>query len=328
MRLETETVRTEILDPRAGHARRSLTLEVRTDPLTGHTARVLHDVELFPEASEDLAALARRTRPGCPFCADRIEQATPRFPPEVVAEGRIRVGEAVLFPNLLPYGRFASVSVYSPRLHHLEPAGITPPLLRDNLAAQRAFAIATRRAEPASRWASINANYMPPSGSSIFHPHLQGSAGSQPTTMQRILAGVTPDAWGDYLDTERRAGTRYIACTGRVHWLAAFAPLGPGEVRAVAPGISDVVGLDDGVLDELAAGTSALLALYARLGRPSFNLALYGCPGSWLSLRVMHRSPVRAYYRSDVTWLERMHLEAAVSLAPEDVAAAAREVFP
>jgi galactose-1-phosphate uridylyltransferase len=37
-------------------------------------------------------------------------------------------------------------------------------------------------------WVSINANQLPPSGSSIFHPHLQGSAHPVPTTAQRAYA--------------------------------------------------------------------------------------------------------------------------------------------
>jgi len=66
------------------------------------------------------------------------------------------------------------VSVYSPRLHYLPLGEITQRLLADNLATQVAFAKAVMAAEPRSQWASINANHMLPSGSSLFHPHLQG----------------------------------------------------------------------------------------------------------------------------------------------------------
>lgn len=327
MELASQLLSTEILDPRDHFARRTLNLEVRSDPLTGHTARVLHGVDLFPDPPEGLTVLADKTRSSCPFCPERIEEATPRFPPEVVPSGRILVGEAVLFPNLLPYGRFASVSVYSPRLHHLELKDITPVLLRNNLAAQRDFIAAARRSDPSCLWASINGNYLPPSGSSVFHPHLQGSVGPQPTTRQGLLARVSEEQWRDYLDTERRPGDRYFGSTGRFQWFAAFAPLGSGEVRAAAPGVADIHDLDDELLEELAVGVAKVLGLYSELGQASFNLAIYGCPGSWLSVGLLHRSPPRAHYRSDVTWLERMHLEAAVSLTPEDLAAVAQVHF-
>ena len=42
---------------------------------------------------------------------------TPRLRDEIAPEGRIRRGEAVLFPNLLPYAKHSSVSVYGPDRH-------------------------------------------------------------------------------------------------------------------------------------------------------------------------------------------------------------------
>ncbi len=51
----------------------------------------------------DLEALAATGRQGCPFCPERVMEVTPRFRPEIHAEGRISHGEALLFPNLLSY---------------------------------------------------------------------------------------------------------------------------------------------------------------------------------------------------------------------------------
>ena len=41
MRFRVERDEAELLDPRAGFERRRIPLEVRFDPLTGHTSRVL-----------------------------------------------------------------------------------------------------------------------------------------------------------------------------------------------------------------------------------------------------------------------------------------------
>jgi hypothetical protein len=80
----------------------------------------------MPPSDEDLEAIGRQFAPTCPFCADRLESQTPRFPPTLSREGRIRRGEAVLFPNLFAYSQFSSVSVYSPDLHYLPLERMTP----------------------------------------------------------------------------------------------------------------------------------------------------------------------------------------------------------
>ena len=47
---------------------------------------------------------ARAVTPArCPFCPGRVLEVTPRFPPQLVAEGRLTRGDLVLFPNQAPY---------------------------------------------------------------------------------------------------------------------------------------------------------------------------------------------------------------------------------
>jgi UDPglucose--hexose-1-phosphate uridylyltransferase len=308
-----------------------LPFEIRHDPLTGHTARILPGANLLPSSEFDLAGLAEETRPTCPFCADRIESVTPKIPEDVLPTGRVHVGEAVLFPNLLAYSQYSSVSVYSPALHFLPLEQMTARLLGDNLTAQIEFARAVTLHDPSASWVSINANHMLPSGSSVFHPHLQGSVNSIPTTMQRLLASVEAARFGRYLDDERQRGERLIAETGHVTWLASFAPIGPAEVRGFVPEVASPVELDDDIVEELATGIAAVLRYYAELGFQSFNLALYGAPpeshGYPLNLRMICRSNLEPLYRSDATWLERLHWEAATDLVPEGVAARARAYF-
>ena len=308
-----------------------LRFEIRHDPLTGHTARILHGANLLPRSEFDLAALGEETRPNCPFCTDRIESVTPKIPEAIVPMGRVHVADAVLFPNLLAYSQYSSVSVYSPALHFLPLEQMSTRLLGDNLTAQIDFARAVIRHDPNATWISINANHMLPSGSSVFHPHLQGSVNSIPTTMQRLLASTDAVQFARYLEHERDAGERLIAETSNVTWLASFAPIGPAEVRAFIPEVASPVELDDDIVEELATGITAVLHLYAELGFQSFNLALYGAPpetdGYPLNLRLICRSNVELLYRSDATWLERLHWEAATDLVPEDVAARARAYF-
>jgi galactose-1-phosphate uridylyltransferase len=166
---------------------------------------------------------------------------------------------------------------------------------------------------------------MLPSGSSLFHPHLQGIVDSQPTTLQRILAEVPPERFKSYVEAERRSGERYLGDTGQVEWLVSFAPIAPAELSAFIPGISSPAELDGDLVLELAHGLAVALNSYAELGFESFNLALYGAPpgtdGYPLNLRLACRSNLRPFYRSDSTFLERLHWEGAIDVSPELIAA-------
>jgi hypothetical protein len=135
---------------------------------------------------------------------------------------------------------------------------------------------------------------MLPSGSSLFHPHLQGIADPSPTTLQRQLADVPAARFDDYLDTERRAGVRFLGNSGQVQWLLSFAPIAPAELRAFVRGVASPAELHDELVAELAHGLTAALSAYADMGYESFNLAIYGAPpgtvGYPLNLRIACRS--------------------------------------
>jgi galactose-1-phosphate uridylyltransferase len=321
VQLRSERFVATFLDPRRKFEPVDTLLEVRVDPLTGQSCRLLPPGSIPPPARHDLAALAEQSRTGCPFCGDALERETPRFPPAVCADGRFRCGEAVLFPNLVPYSKWSSVSVYSPNRHLIAIDELGPPLLADNLITQVEFARAVVAHDPSAAWISINANQLPPSGSSIFHPHLQGAASPVPSTMQRLLADADVHA---YVELERD-GERWIGSHGGVDWLASFAPVGPAEVRGFVRGVGSTVELERDLVDELARGIAAVLRAYAGLGYESFNLALCGAGGDALLVRIVARAYIGPLLRSDVMWSERLHWEAATDVAPEHVAELARE---
>jgi UDPglucose--hexose-1-phosphate uridylyltransferase len=326
MELRRKRLAAELLDPRRGFEPAHTEVEVRWDPLTGQSCRLLPAGSLQPPATQDLEALAEQTRASCPFCAGRVERETPRFSAGVGSEGRIRVGEALLFPNLVPYAKWSSVSVYSPARHCLRLEELTPSLIRDNLSAQVEFGRAVLAHDPTSAWISINANHLPSSGSSVLHPHLQGSASPVPTTAQRLFAELPPERVRRYMELERDGGERFIAASGRAVWLASFAPTGLAEIRCLVPDAPSTSDLDDDAIAALASGLSTVLGLYAELGFQSFNLALHGAADATL-LRVVARAYFGPLQRSDVMWSERLHAEAATDLNPEQIAERARGLF-
>lgn len=331
MELKREVQTAEILDPRREYQPTTTQVEVRWDPLLGYSARIVAGASFLPPSDFDLEALGRQTAEHCFFCGPRLEAVTPKFPVELIPEGRIHRGEAVLFPNIQAYSLYGSVSVYSPNLHYMPLETVTAPMVRDNLAVQVEFLFRITRHDQSATWTAINANHMLPSGSSLFHPHMQGSADRHPTTVQKLLASVSSERFRAYLDTEKRLGERYLGRLGSVEWLTSFAPFGFNELRAFVPGVGSPDQLTDLQVGDLAEGLARALRFYAELGYQSFNLAVYGAPpgtdGYMLNLRLVCRSNLQPLYRSDVAYFERMHWQALVDSTPEELAQKAGDRF-
>src|SRR5512142_3170684 len=102
MQLERHILTAEMVDPGTGETNRTR-IDVRVDPLTGHSSRILPERGLMPATDFDLESFAAENQPRCPFCPERISALTPRLPPSIDPDGRIVRGEAVLFPNLHAY---------------------------------------------------------------------------------------------------------------------------------------------------------------------------------------------------------------------------------
>ena len=214
---EERDLKARVPDLAAGGAWTDASLRWRRDPLTGHSARILTGQKLQPPTRPDLAALT--AKPGfCPFDEEFLEQTTFPFPPELTTEGRIRVGRAVVVPNILAYATHSAVGIYDPARHFLDLDEFTPSIAGDALAAMVRHASAVRRFDPTAAWSSINANFLPPSGASLVHPHLQSAHDPCGLTTQRQLVELLSRLAGAgfVLGDPRRAGDRRTAM-GRTH---------------------------------------------------------------------------------------------------------------
>lgn len=302
-------------------------LTIRVDPLTGATARLLSAEKLSPTQRPDLGELTVRAG-FCPFCEDLIEQATGTFPEEVTNEGRIRRGVSAVVPNVLAYSEFSSVGLYDTTRHFVDLDELTPQLVGDLLTGLVAYTRGVHRLRP--MWSSINANYLPPAGSSLIHPHAQSAHDDVGTTVQRRLVERSQawpggaSYWCELLDAERD-GPRWIGRHGRWSVLTPWAPVGFHEVWAVLEGVSGIEDLADDDCAALGGVVSGVLATYHERFLTSYNYALYGggpAPSDRYSLllRIVSRSNATPMYRSDVTYFERLHAEAMVDATPEQVA--------
>jgi UDPglucose--hexose-1-phosphate uridylyltransferase len=335
---EERDLHAQVPDLAAGGAWTRVRLRWRRDPLTGASARILTGVKLQPGTRTDLAALTAKPA-FCPFCSEHLATATVPFPAELTAEGRIREGRAVVVPNILAYATHSAVGIYDPGRHFLDLDELTPSVVGDTLAAMVRHAGAVRRLDPAAAWSSINANFLPPSGSSLVHPHVQSAHDPCGLTGQRFLV-AQGHAWqeenGPYwpaLVGQEAGGPRWIGQTGRVAWLTPFAPGGFHEVWAVVTGAADVTDLTEQDTHALGQGLSRVLAAYRDWNLASFNFALLGGGpqarehGHQVLLKVISRSNPDPVYRSDATYFERLYGEALIDLSPEEVADGVRPRF-
>jgi UDPglucose--hexose-1-phosphate uridylyltransferase len=335
---EERDLHAQVPDLAAGGSWTRVRLRWRRDPLTGASARILTGVKLQPATRPDLAGLTAKPA-FCPFDSEHLETATVPFPAELTAEGRIREGRAVVVPNVLAYATHSAVGIYDPARHFLDLDELTPSLVGDTLTAMVRHARAVRNLDPAAAWSSINANYLPPSGSSLVHPHLQSAHDACGLTSQRLLV-ARGQAWqeenGPYwaaLVGQEAGGPRWVGHIGRVAWLTPFAPGGFHEVWAVVTGAADVTDLTEQDTQALGQGLSRVLAAYRDWNLASFNFAVIGGGpharehGHQVVLKVISRSNPDPVYRSDATCFERLHAEALIDLSPEEVADGVRPRF-
>jgi galactose-1-phosphate uridylyltransferase len=274
---------TVMLNPLKDMSRRAIPSEIRFDPLTGRSARICHFMKLEWQ-KPDFEAMVAGTEAYCPFCPDKVLKVTPCFPEELLPEGRLVKDDMVLFPNLAPYDSIGAVATMGSQ-HYLPMTEISAERIFN------AFGLAMdffRRVEasghPEAVYHLINWNYMPPSGSSLIHSHLQVfSTSTAPNLMREELTHARAYQethgrvyWDDLRDHEQTAGERYLGHTGRVHWLTAYAPMGvAGDVMGLVDGACSTLDLTDDDLMDIATGLTRLMAAYDTTGIYSFNMNFF-----------------------------------------------------
>jgi len=331
-----------LLNPLKGFAPDTQTVEVRFDPLLGHTSvynpLVETGIKMF--VGEADRALIERLRaesaPHCFFCPEKIAGVA-RFHEDFIAEGTIRVGESVLFPNLFSLGRHHAVATVT-RAHFLEPHQLTPALLGDAFKAIHRYVSAVYAHDAEANDVSVNANYLFPAGASLMHPHFQVLVTATPYTHQARLIEACRDYrarqgsayHADLVATERRLGERYVGQTGAWHWLAAYAPMGSNEILGVHGEGGDLAALAEADLEGLARGLSAVLRTYGRLGYLSFNFSLLArrapapADGFNCLIRCVTRQNPSPQYRTDDFFLQKGLQAELILIRPETLAAEVR----
>jgi galactose-1-phosphate uridylyltransferase len=340
----TESV-VRFMNPLKEFAEDAQTIEVRKDPLLGDTSVFNPELKdkaqiFFGSCDQELIdKLVEETAKTCFFCGDAVEKSTPQFTADFSSEGRIRVGEALLFPNLF------SLATYHPVIrlcdaHFLKLSQFTPPLIHDGFAAAQKFLRLAYEKDPQVAYTAVTANYLFPAGASLVHPHLQMITTQTPYSyLARLVDGCSD--WQTVYDVsyfmdlieEEKNGARYIAQTGRWHWLTPFSPLGNNEVMAIHADTCDFYDLSEDDIMDLSKGISKILSYYETLGHLSYNYSLYSIrqekgDGSFrCMLKIITRQNPYPNYRNDDYFLQKLLQSELIINSPEEIADGLRKSF-
>lgn len=327
------------LDPRNGFEPTRIHFEIRFDPLTNTTGRIMNVDAPMPDPPNLDALVKRSLEIGCPFCKEAIDHETGKFPAELVPDGRIQRGKAVVIPNIVPYDTYSAICLFSDA-HFIPLDGFSPELLSDGFLACQDFFRKVLSTNPDVIYFSINWNYMPAAGSSLVHPHLQPIAGETPTNTQKEIMRASHEYvthhvthyWRDLVEREKELGERYFGKTGRVAWIAPFVPTGLfPDAMAVFRECPDLFELEEKDFYDFSCGLVKVLQFYKSLGIYSLNLSLFsgpkGQPTVWTHSRITPRSFPRPIGNSDITYFGMLHKEPISVMKPEVMASRLKPQF-
>jgi galactose-1-phosphate uridylyltransferase len=329
----------KILNPKKGYEEKTLTLETRWDPLTKRTVRVL-DLPIKKLDKLDMDEFLKRTGDvPCPFCPGAVEEVTPQFPDDFIKGGRMSFGEVRIFPNRLPFDKYCAVAVLTQR-HAVPLADFTEEILFNAFSTARVFLRRLVEVDTAVRFFSINWNYLPMSGGSIIHPHLQIIGGELPTLYQGAMIQCGREYqqqwgntfWEELIVKEKDLDERYIGAVGNTVWLASYAPLGFGDTMAVVKERTNILDLSDQDLRDFAQGLLRTFRYFQDFNHYSFNLGLYsgeygGDDAFWVNARIVTRRLLPPVGASDVSYFEKLHGESIGFKKPERLCEEMRGYF-
>jgi galactose-1-phosphate uridylyltransferase len=177
-------------------------------------------------------------------------------------------------------------------------------------------------------YASINWNFLPSSGASLVHPHLQGISDSCPSRIVEIYIAASEQYrkkqgrnYWDVVREQERSSERYLF-GDEILWSSHAVPVGEREVRALLP-LSTLDEMEN-YADLLARGILEIIALYRNLGTHAFNMSIFfdksGTDHGFRAFcSMISRINPNPSSRSDSAFMERLHLEPVIMTLPEDL---------
>jgi UDPglucose--hexose-1-phosphate uridylyltransferase len=342
VKFEKNLQETTILTPSTGFKPEIQVVERRKDTLLDRWCRINIERAKRPKVKagdSSVLELVESSRKSCPFCPDRLEANTPKFPESLIPEGRLRVGEAVALPNLFAFAQHHAVVVLTEE-HFLPLDRFDAIHIRNGLEASIGYIKAVKERYPRVRFCSINWNHLPTAAASMLHPHFQVIADEAPTRYlyeafeaSRVFHGKHGlSYWSDIVKAEEEILERFIGGFSGSKWYTSFCGFRNNDVVGVVDA-SNLFEMSEATLGDFSEGLSAMLRGYNAIGVQGFNMSMFSGPLDTQSrhfsvhARMISRPDVKPLYTTDTGFMERLHDEVIVETKPEDVASKIRSTL-
>jgi galactose-1-phosphate uridylyltransferase len=319
-------------------------IEYRKDPITNHYSRInklrAERVKQAASPGEDylsnLQQLIEKSGRKCFFCEENVTKSTPKFAEELAVGDRIIQNDFVLVPNLFVFAESHAVGILG-KNHFTELNAFTEQIWEDALKGSIKYFKAVFANDKLIRYPTINFNYLPPSASSIVHPHIQIIQDIQPTKIVDTMLKQSmkykevnqSNIWLDLIASEKELNERFIAENDFICWLASYAPQGKNEIQGILKvPKSDITQLSSEEQKKLADEiVKALKALYEIRGARSVNMSIFSGPineddseSFRINVKIVTRPALSPNYTGDRGFLELLHLETVAEATPEMIA--------
>ncbi len=319
-------------------------IEYRRDPLTGsrciintkraQRARQAEQTARVPES------ISEETEEGCFFCPEQINDATPKFLPEIAPKGRIERGQCTIFPNLFAFGEHHAVATFS-NAHFLNINQFTPKMIMANMLVCQEWMLSVKAQFTQAKYPVYVWNHLPPSGASMVHPHVQILMRDDPTGMQHRLlrkseeyfAANGRNYWEELVEEEKSIGERYIWESDSLAVLASYAPQGFREIQIILKRTCTFTDLNINQIEDFAQTIVTILDGYKKMGVGSFNMITFSGPTDeklehyTLNAKIISRPFPQGLYTNVTGAFERLQDEWVIETLPEDTANIMRKSF-
>lgn len=339
IRFRKKLLHQELLDPNNNFEPALVPIEIRWDTLTGRTTLIQEFKFRGKLPKPDYSAMIEKTRPVCPFCPGTLEKVSPKFPPELVPEGRLNYRGTVVIPNVNPYASYSALAILAP-VHFLELSEFSEEIIVNGMRACQEYLRKVASYDPAAKYISINWNYLPPSGGSVIHPHFQAVAAYvAPTYEKETLAASRryfnrnrTIYWADLVKAEKERGERFIGETGNVSWLVNFAGRGrEPDIISIFEKKHSILQLSESDFVDFYEGLRRVFKYMGDNNYISFNMVLYSAPPGREDFRVHTRLKLRFQFpllsTADYCFMEALHDQFLCQTYPEAVAREVKTYF-
>ncbi len=279
----------------------------------------------------------------CFFCPEKVSISTPKFPEKLGLGDRVIVDNFTLFPNLFVFSEFHAVGTLGEQ-HFTQLNEINGTTWKNAILGSIKYFKAVYNSNKQVKYPSFNFNFLPPSASSILHPHIQIIQDIKPTKIieelllksEQYYKENGSNYWLDLINSEKSLKDRFISENDFMCWIATYSPFGKNELTGIVKlNKTDLTEFTEKEAELFGLEiTKALSALFNGRNARSINMAVFLGPVGEnhsnhykINVKIVTRPILVPNYTADVGFMELLHNEPITETSPEDIAKSVKEFF-